>query len=166
MNRHWTVDELTDRLYGIREADEHVESCRECAQRFDELHRRRAAVAVAPEILPAELAVQRGTVLERVARQPFGASSRRMPRWIPALTAAACLLAVAVFERWPVQIARHGVTGVTTTGVTATGVTTNGVMTAGVTTDAQLFSDIYNVEESSEPRAAAPMHALFQEGRQ
>jgi hypothetical protein len=162
MNRHWTVDELTDRLYGIREADEHLESCRECSQRFQELHRRRAAVAAAPEVLPAQLAAQRGAVLDRVARRPFGAHSPRMPRWVPALTAAVCLLAVAVFERWPVQIGpRHADTG------TAAGVAANGVTTPGVTTtDAQLFSEIYNVEESSEPRAAAPMHALFQEGRQ
>ncbi len=29
--------------------------------------------------------------------------------------------------------------------------------------DAQLFSDIYALEQSSEPRAAAPVRALFEE---
>jgi hypothetical protein len=157
MNRHWTVDELTDRLYGIREADQHLESCRECSQRFEELNRRRAAVAVGPEILPARLAVQRSAVLRRIDLQSFGAPWRRMLPWVPALSAAVCLVAVALFVHRPVQIApQRVVTEMTTTAVTAT---------AAVASDAQLFADIYNVEESSEPRAAAPMHALFQEGQ-
>jgi hypothetical protein len=29
--------------------------------------------------------------------------------------------------------------------------------------DAQLFSDVYAMEQSSEPRAAAPIHALIEE---
>jgi hypothetical protein len=29
--------------------------------------------------------------------------------------------------------------------------------------DAQLFSDVYAMEQSAEPRAAAPIHALIEE---
>jgi hypothetical protein len=157
MSRHWTLDELTDRMYGIREEDEHLRSCGECALRLDELHRRRAAVTLAPEVPPVRLATQRSVVLERI-----GTPSRHLVRWVPAVTAAACLLAVAAFVRWPVWIAPHGVTRITTTGVATSGVVTTGTAVS----DAQLFADIYDVEESAEPRAAAPMHALFQEGQQ
>jgi hypothetical protein len=150
MSRHWTLDELTDRMYGIREEDEHLRSCRECALRFQELDRRRAAMTAAPEIPAGGLAAQRSAVLERI-----GTSSRHLVRWVPAVTAAACLLAVAAFVHWPVRVApQHGKT---TTEVTTTGATVS---------DSQLFADIYTVEESAEPRAAAPMHALFQEGQQ
>jgi hypothetical protein len=147
MNRHWTVDELTDRVYGIREADQHLESCRECSARLDELHSRRAIAAVAPQILPARLAAQRAAVVMRIE-----SPSRHLTRWVPALTAAVCLLAVAVFLRRPVQI----VPQLSNTAVTAT---------TAAASDAQLFADIYNLEESAEPRAAAPMNALFQEGQ-
>jgi hypothetical protein len=152
MSRHWTIDELTDRLYGIREADRHLDSCRECEQRLEALQVRRAALAVAPEISPARLAAQRSAVSKRIE-----SPSRYLPRWVPAGTAAACLLAVAMFLHRPTQIAPAigDPRVVTTVGIAAT-----------AASDAQLFADIYNVEESAEPRAAAPMHALFQEGRQ
>jgi hypothetical protein len=151
MSRHWTLDELTDRMYGIREEDEHLRSCGECSKRLEEIYLCRAAVTVPPEMSPAGLAAQRSAVL-----QGIGAPSRVLVRWVPAVTAAACLLAVAAFLRWPARIAPHGITGITTTEVTTTGATVS---------DAHLFADIYSVEESAEPRAAAPMHALFQEGQ-
>jgi hypothetical protein len=138
MNRHWTVDELTLRLYGLREADEHLGSCGECGRRLQDLQVRRAAVT-APVLVPAGvLATQRRAVLDRI-----GAPRRHMLRWVPALTAA-CLLAVGVFVYRPMHTSPP----------------------RSESSDAQLFADIYSVEESSEPRAAAPMHELFQEGQQ
>lgn len=146
MNRHWTLDELTDRLYGIREQDEHLETCRECATRFEELNRRRAAVAMLPERSPARCAAERDLVLDRI-----DSPSRYIPRWVPALTAAACLSAVVLFVHRPAQVAPVD----------------NSVKTSAVTvSDAQLFADIYSVEESSEPRAAGPIHELFEDGQQ
>lgn len=150
MNRHWTTDELTEHLYGIREADgehdEHLAACGECTRRFEELNQRRALTAVFPEIAPARLQAQRTSVLQRI-----DSPSRRVPGWVPALTAAAGLLAVAVIAHRPVHVpSPKADTGVT----------------AGLASDAELFADIYNEEESSEPRAAGPMHELFQEGSQ
>jgi hypothetical protein len=138
MNRHWTVEELTLRLYGLREADEHLGSCGECGQRWQELQARRAAVTAAVPVPAAMLETQRRAVLDRVEAPP-----RRMLRWVPALSAA-CLLAIGVLVYRPMHAppARPE------------------------SSDAQLFADIYSVEESSEPRAAAPMHELFQEGQQ
>lgn len=139
MSRHWTLDELTDRLYGIRDEDEHLTSCRECSEQLKHLNLQRAANAAAPEIGPAVLAAQRAAVLDRA-----GLGGVRMPRWIPALTAVAAILAVAVFAHRPAPVAPPQ-------------------DESAVTSDAQLFSDIYNIEESAEPLAAAPIHALFQE---
>jgi len=138
MNRHWTVDELTLRLYGLREADEHLGSCGECGQRFEELQARRAAVTAPLPVGAALLETQRQAVLQRIEAPP-----RRMLRWVPALTAA-CLLAVGLFVYRPMHTPPPRLES----------------------SDAQLFADIYSVEESSEPRAAAPMHELFQEGQQ
>jgi len=144
MNRHWTLDELTDHMYGIRDANEHLGSCRECAERLTELNRRRAALATEPDITKRELAAQRSAVIER-AMHP----SRRFLRWapVPALTAAAGLLAVALFVHHSPQVAPQA----------------DETAVAG---EAQLFSDIYNIEESAEPLAAAPIHELFQEGHE
>ena len=154
MNRHWTLDELTDRLYGIGEAgaerEEHMESCRECRVRLEELDRLRAASAAAPELSPARLAAQRSAVLAQI-----DTSSRRLLRWVPALTAA-CLVAIGVYVYRPSPAVPRK-TEPAAVGAPAVSAAAN---------DAQLFADIYNVEESDEPRAAAPMHALFQEGQQ
>jgi hypothetical protein len=58
-------------------------------------------------------------------------------KWAPAL-AASCLLAVGVFLYRPAP-APH----------------------PAVVSDAQLFSDVYSMEQSVEPRAAEPIHELF-----
>jgi anti-sigma factor RsiW len=138
MNRHWNIDELIDRLYGLREADEHLGSCGECGRRLQELQARRAAVTAAAPVRTAMLVTQRRAVLDRIE-----APSRRMLRWVPALTAA-CLLAAGVYVYRPMHAP----------------------LPHPESSDAQLFADIYSVEESAEPRAAAPMHELFQEGQQ
>jgi hypothetical protein len=138
MSRHWTVDELTDRLYGIRGADEHLSSCGSCGEELRALDRRRAAVTAPVPVSAGFLASQRSAVIERVEAPP-----RRLFRWVPALSAA-CLLVIGVLVYRPV----HAPTP------------------HSDATDAQLFADIYNVEESAEPLAAAPIHELFQEGQQ
>jgi len=147
MNRHWTLDELIDRSYGIRDEDEHLASCGQCASRLEELKRYREVTCIGTELTAGELAAQRAVV-----RSQIESPVHRVPAWIPATTAAACLLAVAMFVYRPAQIVHP----VAETAATAT----------AVTNDAQLFADIYNVEESAEPRAAAPIHELFQEGQQ
>ena len=64
-------------------------------------------------------------------------------RWAPAL-AAACLLADRHARESSVPRRR---------------------MRTGSRADAQLFSDVYSMEQSTEPRAAAPIHALFEENQ-
>ena len=135
MTRHWTVEELVDRLYGLREADEHLGSCGECTGKLRELECRRAAATATAPLSTGVLQAQRRAILDRIDAPPH-----RMLPWVPALSAA-CLLAIGVLVYRPIHPpAPHP-----------------------ESSDAQLFADIYNVEESAEPRAAAPMHELFEE---
>ena len=151
MTRHWTLDELMDRLYGIREADEHLASCRECGLRIEDLQRRRAASVVSPELTAGEWACRKAAVLERIE-----SPSRRIPSWVPAMTAAACLAVIALLTQHSTLLPARVTPPAADSAV------------AGATpvSDAQLFADIYSVEESDEPRAAAPIHELFQEEQQ
>jgi hypothetical protein len=77
--------------------------------------------------------------------------------------AAACALAV-LFWAYPVHHARPQAPNrpapIVAQGV-ARGVA-QGVAHSEVS-DEQLFSDVYSMEQSDEPRAAVPMHALFED---
>ncbi len=135
MNRHLSTDELLDRLYGIAGEDAHVEQCPECAQRFGELRGRRASLTAGQEIPSEFLAAQRRRIYSRLGEQP-----RTRKAWAPAL-AAMCLLVIGVLIYRP-----------------AAPVHTESA-------DAQLFAEVYSMEQSTEPRAAAPIHALFEDNQ-
>jgi predicted anti-sigma-YlaC factor YlaD len=136
--KHLTTDELVDRLYGIAEAG-HLENCAECAQRFDQLRERRAMVTE-PGPEPVELlAAQRRSIHARMEERP-----RAGMKWVPALAAGLCLVAVGVAtyhpkQNVPSQAAKAEID------------------------DTQLFSDVYSMEQSMEPIAAKPIHALFEQ---
>jgi hypothetical protein len=135
MSEHLNDDQLLDQLYGLSENRDHLESCRDCSRRWMELRQRRAMVAI-PEELPWDvLAAQRRAIYSRLGEQP-----RKQVRWVPAL-AAACLLVIGAVLYWPAQPS-HQDSG-----------------------DAQLFSDVYSIEQSTEPLAAAPIHELFEDNQ-
>jgi hypothetical protein len=138
--KHLTTDELVDRLYGIRE-DLHLENCAECAQRFEELRERRAMVTE-PGLEPEELlAAQRRSIYARMEERP-----RSGMKWVPALAAGLCLVAVGVATYHPTEHATQNVPS---------------QAAKAEFDDAQLFSDVYSMEQSMEPIAAKPIHALF-----
>jgi len=113
----------------------HLENCSSCARRWMEMRDRRARMAI-PEEMPREfLAAQRRAIYSRLGEQP-----RKQMRWVPAM-AAACLLVVGVLFYRPAP-ASHQDSG-----------------------DVQLFSDVYSIEQSTEPLAAAPIHALFEDNQ-
>jgi hypothetical protein len=91
-----------------------------------------------------KLAVQRQQILARV-NQPVPGSL--VWRWIPPAAAAASLLAAAFFFS-------HPTSSVTPPAATAI---------VNAEADAQLFTDVYSMEQDLEPRAAAPIRGLFQE---
>jgi hypothetical protein len=135
--KHLTIDELVDRLYGVGTGD-HLNSCDQCSQRFQQLRERREMAA---EPVPASyefLAAQRRDIYARMGERP-----RARMQWVPALAAAACLLAAGVFVNRPVaQVAKPEIV------------------------DTQLFADVYSMEQSMEPLAAKPIDALFEQDQQ
>jgi len=141
MNRpHLSDDELIGLLYGLGGAEDHAAGCPECGVRLTAMRKARAATVDAPHISGRMLAAQRQQILDRLERPSFG-SWRLLP-----VAGAASLLAVALFLSRP-------------SGVPAP------TMPAAVNAeaDAELFTDVYSMERDVEPRAAAPIRALFQE---
>src|ERR1051325_3333754 len=140
MSAHLTDYELIDRLYGIAEAGDHLGACESCATRLDAMRDRRAALASASEPAPAFFAQQHARIIARVERP------ERSYRWVPAL-AAACL-AVAGYFAYPTKTQAPS---------------RPPAAQIAEPSDAQLYAEIYSLRDSMEPRAASPIHALFQE---
>lgn len=148
MKKHLTTDELVDRLYGVRGVD-HLENCAECADRLRRFEEQRA---MAVETLPESnefLAGQRRNIYARMGERPQAGM-----KWVPALAAAACLAVVGLVAYHPGQIAPQ----------------MSPQMTAQAAKQdidaAQLFSDVYSMEQSMEPIAAKPIHAIFEQDSQ
>lgn len=136
-NKHLTVDELVERLYGIGAGD-HLSNCQECSDRLWQLRERRAMAAEAPPASHDFLAAQRRNIYARMGEKP-----QARTKWVPALAAAACLLAVGVIAHHPAaQVAKPEIV------------------------DPQLFADVYSMEQSMEPLAAKPIDALFEQDQQ
>jgi hypothetical protein len=136
--RHLTDDELIDRVYGIEnDGSSHLSECGECTARWHVFEQRHRDMIPATPVTAEFLAAQRRSIHSRLDRQP----STRL-KWAPALVAA-CLLAVAVLVNRPAAVpVPHADAG-----------------------DAQLFSEVYSMEQSTEPRAASPIHELFEDNQ-
>jgi hypothetical protein len=130
---HLTEDQLLDQLYGVA-SHPHADSCAQCSARFGELQERRAELARPMQASPQFLAAQRSKIVARMEQRPsFGL------KWVPAL-ATACAIAIAFFVYRPAPAPPR----------------------PDIAVDEQLYSELYSIEQSTEPRAAAPIHALFE----
>ena len=134
---HLTNEQLIDQLYAVSDTP-HVENCAECRLRLGRLQERRAELAAPAPVSSEFLAAHRRRIYARLGEP---APSRM--KWAPAALAAACLLVAGMFVYRPMS---------------APPVRTD-------VADAQLFSDVYSMEESTEPIAAAPIHALFEDNQ-
>lgn len=139
-HEHLSEDALLDAVYGIagNEADAHLRECADCAQRLHRWREKRAATAARVEIPDEFLAAQRRKIYERIERP-----SRKHWLWAPGL-AAACALTVGIIVYHPASQKQP-------------------VNKHAEISDAQLFGDIYSMEQVVEPAAAAPARALFEE---
>ena len=148
MNLHLSDDDLIRRLYGIGEEDGHLAACADCRDRWlaiqNVVRSARAEAPRPPEMSGRRLAVQRQQVLARLG-QPLALS--RTWRWVPA-AAAASLLATALFLSRPTSSEPPPRAA---------------TVVANPEGDAQLFTDVYSMEQDVEPRAAAPIRGVFQE---
>lgn len=145
MNGHLTSNDLIDRLYGIAsaEVDAHLDSCVECGERLQALELRRADSAATPVVSEDILARQRRAIMDRV-ESPGGSRIK----WVPAF-AAACLLVVMALVYQPGE-------------PVSPPVTKSEIAKSAPETDAQLFSELYAIEQAEVPRAAAPIRQLFE----
>ena len=149
---HLSEDILLDAVYGIADADAeaHVNACPACAGRLSEWRQKRAAAEIR-EFSSEFLAAQRREIYRRLPDGPSQGmlrSSRLRRLWAPAL-AAACALAVGMFVYHPDREAKPAATA-----------------DVAEINDAQLFGDVFSMEQSLEPSATAPVRALFQEEQQ
>jgi hypothetical protein len=147
LNPHLSDDELIGLLYGLGDGENHLERCPDCGERWNAMHRALGmarAEAAAPEISARKLAAQRVRIQERLERPSSGSHAWR---WVPVATAAS-LLAAGLFLRQSSSVPQPAPSAPTAVNAEA---------------DAELFTDVYSMEQDVEPRAAAPIRALFQE---
>lgn len=135
---HLNDDALLDALYGLSDGEPHLRECAMCAQRFSEWRLKRQSLAETVDVSGDFLAGQRRKIYERLERP----EPKRL-RWAPAL-AMACVVAVGVLVYHPA--------------------TPPAPQQRADVSDSQLFSDAYSMDQSLEPSAAAPIHALFEGG--
>lgn len=141
-DRHLSEDELLDKLYGVSvRSGNHLEACAACRDRWTELSQARAAELARqqPDIPEALLVRQQRKVMTVIE----GRTARVwLPRPLPALALAlVCAVAVVLSRPAPVPEPYR-------------------------ISDAQFFSEVYSVAESTEPQSAAPIQNLFQGGQQ
>jgi anti-sigma factor RsiW len=136
MAEHLSDDELIARLYGVGPQDGHLDGCPECADRWRALTAARARVVQPPAVPEEFVAGQRRAVYRRLGSRER--SLVLLPFASAMATAAIVLLAVLLYRPAPAP------------------------QPAVVSSDAELYSDIYSMVQSSEPKAAEPIHALFE----
>jgi hypothetical protein len=136
---HWTERDFIDHLYGIGPQDGHLAVCAGCEALWAEIRVRHQSVVQEPEIPREILAEQRRNIYRKLGREPRPTAARMAA---PAFAAVLLLLLGIFFMRPTPQSTVPSATSVS---------------------DAQLFSDIYALEQTSEPHVAKPMRALFEE---
>jgi hypothetical protein len=145
---HLSNDELLDRMYLGQGGVPHLQECEECSSRLESMERRRtevgSAVAAAESGISNDfLARQRRAIYAHLDRPV----STRL-HWAPAALGVVFLLVTGVFLVRPHPQYRQ--------------VHPPDPAAAVDLSTEQLFSDLYSMEQSVEPRAAAPVHALFE----
>jgi hypothetical protein len=148
LNPHLSEDELIALMYGIGDAERkesHVADCSECSERLKAMGRVRVGTVDVPQISGRRLAAQRQQILERL-EQPSPVTLGW--RWIPVATAASLLAAAMFLHQQRPSVPRQAPPASAAVNAEA---------------DAELFTDVYSMEQDVEPRAAAPIRALFQE---
>ncbi len=134
---HWTELDFINHAYGVGPGDGHLDVCADCRERWAELQVVRREIIREPEVSHQILAEQRRNIYHRLERKPGPGA-----RIAPAFAAVLLLLIGIFFIRQSEQVPAAPPTSVS---------------------DAQLFSEIYALEQTSEPHVAKPMRSLFEE---
>ena len=134
---HWSGQDCINHLYGIGPDPAHLKACGECRARVELCESARKESARAPEVSAEFLAAQRRNIYRRLGREP-----QKHMRFVPAFAAVLLVLVALFVGRTPWR-------------------TTPPPLTSAA--DSQLFSDIYSLEQSSEPQAVHTVQELFEE---
>ena len=139
--KHWTEEELIDRLYGIEPSSAGSHICPECEARWQALLERRAAfLQIADPAVPATvLARQRREVRERLSSWPAVFSPLRQAVAAGALAGVVCL-AILLNPAPP----------------------SPEPMVATAANDRALYEDVFQTLASPVPAAVAPINGLFE----
>jgi hypothetical protein len=158
MSGHLKTDELVDRLYGLDERavdhDAHLANCTDCQARLEEIRAVRAVVSTPKPVSSDFLAAQRRKIYARLGEEP-----RTRMAWAPALAAVA-LVAIGVAVYRPLSAPAPGFAKVPGY---ATHESARPAQTEAA--DAQLFSEVYSMQQAMEPSVAAPIHTLFEDNQ-
>jgi hypothetical protein len=133
--KHWTEADFQQWLYGLKEQDSHVETCRECSSELHRLTLTRRRILAEPDVSEEFLAGQRRTIYGRIHQ---GSRNFVPLRW----SLSIAMLLVVVFSLALPRLKRSPVI---------------------LTNDEQLFSDLAAIEQTDEPKAIQPIHKLFEE---
>jgi hypothetical protein len=137
--RHYTQDELLQAVYGLERGDGHLASCPECRVLLDGMLARRAESTDSEKLPDASFFARQRAAVYRRAEQPRGFS---VPRLATAGAALATVALSLLLLRTPEQQTPAPV---------------------AASDDAKLIAEIYSDAYNSEPRAADPVRALFEE---
>jgi len=136
-DKHWSDEELLEGLYELRSPDTHLEQCRECNQRWQHVLAWRQVMLQQPAVSSDLLAAQRRRVYSRMEADPHRGWSFSLA---PALAALSMVvLGLLLSNPRPVPPPTLA------------------------SSDAQFFTEVYSMLESTEPRAVAPIRALFED---
>ena len=141
-NKHYTDEELIERLYGLDRNCGHLDICQDCRSRLATMEQRRSLVAShEPNVTPAFLAEQRHAVWARIEKP---ASSQVFVRAASAFAAMAVLVVgfLVYHPASPPPAQTSAMPAVT---------------------DEQLYAEISTIVDTPEPLAATPIRGLFEE---
>ncbi len=150
---------MIDALYGLSGADaeEHMRGCTACAARRNDLEEKRGAMTAPVNATPAAMAELRKNVYRRIEHPSLTERilDNATSRWAaPALAGiAACMLAIGVLTHNPLRPADSAQPAPSPVAQSA----------PAMTGDTQLYTDVYAMEQSFEPSAAASLGVLFEQ---
>ena len=132
--KHWTETDFQHWLYGLKDADRHLDECLRCRSESERLSAERRRIIAEPEVPHEFLAAQRRGVYRRLEERP-----RNVMAWRWVLSTAMLLVMVIGFTVSRMHNQSPGIS------------------------DEQLFSELAAMEQRAEPKAIQPMHSLFEE---
>jgi hypothetical protein len=134
MSKHWSNEDLIDRLYGIGPDNSHLDECEDCRARWLQVQARRSIVLEPPEVPRELLLAQQRAIRDRIESGHRGSWTFRLAP----VMAAFCVVVLGLVLSGPAPPPEPS-----------------------LAVNDQFYSEIYSMVES-EPWVAEPMYGLFE----